>query len=169
MPPQEFAFAAPRTEEITKTGIGLAGGGITGVVEGVIVKMAPQLGALEVPFTWAALLGIPAIGAAGALFTRGMIGDLFQGVAAGGTAIAGYILPAMLMPEMFGGKTPQLTAEQRAALAAANKVKQLTEGPLGAAKRAQDAARQAALGSWAYTPESERGFVGKGHTVRDYA
>ena len=134
---QEFAFAAPGTEEMTKTVTGLAGAGITGVVEGVIVKMAPQLGTLEVPFTWAALLGIPAVGIAGALFSRGMISDLMQGVAAGGTAIAGFTLPAMLMPDMFGRK---LTAEQRAALAAGRDVKQLTEGP----KRAQEAAARAA-------------------------
>ncbi|GAI12553.1 unnamed protein product, partial [marine sediment metagenome] len=98
---QEIAFAAPGTEEMTKTVTGLAGAGVTGVVEGVIVKMAPQLGALEVPFTWAALLGVPAVGIAGALFSRGMIGDLFQGVAAGGAAVAGFTLPAMLMPDVF--------------------------------------------------------------------
>jgi len=95
---QEFAFAAPGTKEMTETVTGLAGAGIAGVVEGVIVKMAPQLGALEVPFTWATLLGVPAVGIAGALFTKGMIGDLMQGVAAGGTAIAGYVLPSMLIP-----------------------------------------------------------------------
>jgi len=142
MPPQELAFAAPGTEEMTKTAVGLVGAGMTGVVEGVIVKMAPQLGALEVPFTWAALLGIPAVGVAGALFSRGMISDLMQGVAAGGTAIAGFALPAMLMPDMFGRRG--LTAEQRAALAAGAEVKQLGEGPLGAVKRAQEAAAKAA-------------------------
>ena len=130
---QEFAFAAPRTEEMTKTGMAVAGGGITGVVEGVIVKMAPQLGALEVPFTWAALLGIPAIGISGALFTRGMVSDLMQGVAAGGVAVAGYVLPSMLMPEMFGRKQ----------LAAGANVKQLTAGPLGAPQRAQGAIKSA--------------------------
>ena len=138
---QEIAFAAPGAEEMTKTVTGLAGAGMTGVVEGVIVKMAPQLGALEVPFTWAALLGIPAVGIAGALFSRGMISDLLQGVATGGTAIAGFALPSMLMPDMFGRKTP--TAEQRAALTAGNNVKQLAEGPLGAARRAQEAAARA--------------------------
>ena len=137
MPPQEFAFAAPGTEEITETGVSIAGGAIAGVVEGVVVKMAPQLGALEVPFTWATLIGVPIIGTTGALFTKGMIGDLFKGVAAAGAGVAGYVLPAMLMPEMFGKKTPQLTPEQRAALAAGNKVKQLAAGPLGAPQRAQ--------------------------------
>jgi len=135
MPPQEFAFAAPGTEEMTKTVTGLAGAGITGVVEGVIVKMAPQLGALELPFTWAALLGIPAVGIAGALFARGMISDLMQGVAAGGTAVAAYTLPAMLMPDMFGRRAPA-----GAQLNAGAGIKQLTAGPLGAPARAQAAA-----------------------------
>lgn len=108
MPPQVLAISAPTTEELTRVGIGVAGAGLAGVVEGVIIKMAPQLGALEVPFTWATLLGVPAIGAAGALFTKGMLGDLFAGVAAGGTAIAAYILPAMLIPEgLFGKKAPR--------------------------------------------------------------
>jgi len=130
---QEIAFAAPGTEEMTKSVAGLAGAGVTGVVEGVIVKMAPQLGALEVPFTWAALLGIPAVGIAGALFSRGMISDLMQGVAAGGTAIAAYTLPAMLMPDMFGQRA-------LAQLGAGTGVKQLSAGPLGAPQRAQAAA-----------------------------
>jgi len=108
MPPQAFAITAPTTDELTKVGMGLAGAGIAGVVEGVIVKMAPNLGALEVPFTWATLLGVPAVGAAGALFTKGMLGDLFAGVAAGGTAIAAFVLPAMIMPDMFGKKAPGL-------------------------------------------------------------
>lgn len=140
MPPQDFAFAAPGTEEMTKTAIGLGGAAVAGVVEGVIVKMAPQLGALEVPFTWATLLGIPAVGIAGALFSRGMISDVLQGVAAGGTAVAAYVLPSMLIPEgLFGRKTTQLTAEQRALIAAGVDVKQLTEGP----KNAQEAAAKA--------------------------
>ena len=142
MPPQEFAFAAPGTEEMTKSVTGLAGAGITGVVEGVIVKMAPQLGALEVPFTWAALLGIPAVGVAGALFSRGMISDLMQGVAAGGVAIAGFTLPAMLIPDMFGRKAP---AGGQGQLGAGPGVKQLGAGPLGAPQRAQQAAARSVL------------------------
>ena len=133
---QEFALAAPGTEEMTQTGIGLAGAGIAGVVEGVIVKMAPQLGALETPFTWATLLGVPLIGVAGALFTKGMIGNLCQGVAAGGTAIAAYVLPAMLVPDMFGRKAPVSQGQ----LGAGSGVKQLTAGLLGAPQRAQQAA-----------------------------
>jgi len=144
MPPQEIAFAAPRTEEMVKSVTSLAGAGVAGVVEGVIVKMAPQLGALETPFTWATLLGVPAVGIAGSLFTRGILGDLFQGVANGGTALAAYILPAMLMPDMFGKKAPGLTAEQRAALAAGRNVKLLPSGPLNAPQRAQEAAARSA-------------------------
>jgi len=131
---QEIAFAAPGTEEMTKTAVGVVGAGMTGVVEGVIVKMAPQLGALGVPFTWAALLGIPAVGIAGALFSRGMISDLMQGVATGGAAVAGYVLPSMLVPDMFGKKA-QGSQQQSA------NVKQLTAGPLGAPQRAQDAVK----------------------------
>ena len=141
---QEIAFAAPGTEEMTETVTGLAGAGIAGVVEGVVIKMAPKLGVLETPFTWATLLGVPAIGAVGALFTRGILGNLCQGVAAGGTAIAAFVLPGMLMPDMFGQKG-QLTAEQRAALAAGRDVKQLTAGPLGAPQRAQQAAARVGL------------------------
>ncbi len=138
MPPQQQAFAAPGADEMTKVVTGLAGAGITGVVEGVIIKMAPQLGALETPFTWAALLGIPAVGIVGALFSKGIIGDLMQGIATGGTAIAAYTLPAMLMPDMFGRRTSRtLTAEQRAALGAGADVKQLGQGLAGAAQRQQ--------------------------------
>ncbi len=141
-----LAFGAPRTEEMTKTAIGVVGAGVTGVVEGVIVKMAPQLGALEVPFTWATLLGVPAVGIAGALFSRGMISDLMQGVAAGGAAIAAFTLPAMLIPDMFSRKTQRLTAEQRALLAAGGgDVKLLAAGALDAAQRAQAGAARSML------------------------
>ena len=137
-----FAFAAPGTEEMTNTALGVGGAAVTGVVEGVIVKMAPQLGALEVPFTWATLLGFPALGIAGALLTKGMLGEIFKGVAYAGTGYAASVIPAMVIPEgLLGKKTNQLTAAQRAALAAGGDVKQLTQGPLGAAQRAQDAVR----------------------------
>ncbi|GAI70707.1 unnamed protein product [marine sediment metagenome] len=143
MAQEVIAFGAPRTEEMTKTAVGVVGAGMTGVVEGVIVKMAPQLGALEVPFTWAALLGIPAIGVAGALFSRGMISDLCQGVAAGGTAIAGFSLPAMLMPDMFGRRAPAGGGQGQ--LGAGQGVKQLAAGPLGAPQRAQQSVARVGL------------------------
>jgi len=147
MPPQALAFATPGTEEMTDTALGVAGAAVTGVVEGVIVKMAPQLGALEVPFTWATLLGFPALGIAGALFTKGMLGEMFKGVAYAGTGYAATIIPAMIIPEgLFGRKNPQLTAEQRAAIAArGGDVKLLgTSGLLDAPQRAQEAAARSA-------------------------
>ena len=94
----EFGIAAPRAEEMTRVLTIGAGAGVTGAVQGVIVKVAPQLGALEPLFTWGTLLGIPAIGAAGALFTRGLISDLMLGVAAGGLGVVGFQLPELLAP-----------------------------------------------------------------------
>ena len=141
-----FAFAAPGTEEMTNTALGVGGAAVTGVVEGVIVKMAPQLGALEVPFTWATLLGVPAIGIAGALLTKGMLGEISKGIAYAGTGYAASVIPAMVIPEGLLGRrrTNQLTEAQRAALAGGGDVKQLTAGILGAARRAQDAQAKAA-------------------------
>lgn len=133
---QELAFAAPGTEEMTKVGAGVVGAGITGALEGVIVKMAPQMGAAAPVLTWGTLLGVPLVGIGGALFSRGMISDVMQGVAAAGTAILGYTLPAMLMPELFG-RRGGMTPAQRAALAAGRDVKLLPAGLEWAAQRAQ--------------------------------
>ena len=141
-----FAFAAPGTEEMTNTALGVGGAAVTGVVEGVIVKMAPQLGALEVPFTWATLLGFPALGIAGALLTKGMLGEIFKGVAYAGTGYAASVIPAMVIPEGLLGRKNQLTAEQRAALAAGGgSVKLLGAGVLDAPQRAQAAAAKSSL------------------------
>jgi hypothetical protein len=130
---EAIAFAPPRAEEMTKLVTGLGGAGITGIAEGVVVRMAPSLGAAQPIITWGALLGVPLVGAAGALFTRGMIGDLFQGVAASGIGILGYSLPALIMPAMGkkvgGGQGQDL-------LGGGSGVKQLTAGN-GAAQRAQ--------------------------------
>ena len=134
MNPDAIGFAAPRAEEMTRTVAGVAGAGITGVVEGATVMFAKGMGALEPIFSWGVLLGAPAVGIAGALFTRGMIGDVCLGVAAGGTAILGYSLPAMIAPEIFGRKAPgQLGAGSPA-------VKQLGAGPAAAALAAAKAA-----------------------------
>ena len=133
--PDAIAFAAPRAEEMTRVVTVGAGAGITGAVEGIVVKMAPQLGALEPIFTWGALLGIPAIGAMGALFTSGMLSDLSLGIAAGGLGVVGYSLPEMMAP---------LTARKGSSgslLNPGSSVKQLPAGPLGAAQRAQAGAR----------------------------
>jgi len=130
----EFGITAPRVEEMTKVVAGIAGAGITGVVEGATVMFAKGMGALEPIFSWGVLLGAPAVGVAGALFTRGMIGDVMQGVAAGGIAILGYSLPAMIAPEIFGKKAP-------AQLGGGNGVKQLGQGAAVAANAAARAAR----------------------------
>ncbi len=134
MNPNAIAFAAPRTEEMTKVVTGIAGAGITGVVEGTVVYFAKGMGALAPFLTWGALLGMPAIGIGGALFTRGMLGDLFQGVAAGGTAILGYSLPAMLVPA--AGRP----APGGGQLAPGASVKMLGAGPAAAAMAASRSA-----------------------------
>jgi len=129
---EALAFAAPRAEEVTGVAIGMGVGGVTGLAEGVIISMAPALGAMQPVVTWGTLLGVPLIGAAGALFMRGMVGDVFQGVAAGGSAILGYSLPALLKPYLptgaQGGGQRQI---------AGGGVKQLPAGPVGAPQRAQ--------------------------------
>jgi len=127
---QEIGFAAPDTAQMTRVVTIGAGAGITGAIQGVVVKMAPQLGALEPIFTWGTLLGIPTMGAAGALFTRGMLQDLSLGVMAGGLGVVGYSLPALMAP--FTGQR---------AVGPSSGVKLLTAGPLGAPLRAQQAAR----------------------------
>ena len=136
MNPDAIGFAAPRAEEMTKVVAGVAGAGITGVVEGATVMFAKGMGALEPIFSWGVLLGAPAVGVAGALFTRGMIGDVFQGVAAGGTAILGYSLPAMLAPEIFGGRAS-------VQLGAGSGVKQIGQGAANAAMAAARSAKAA--------------------------
>jgi len=158
---QELAFAAPRTEEMTKVVVGLGSGVVTGLAEGVIISMAPAMGALQPLLTWGTLLGVPAVGIVGALFTRGMIGDVFQGVAGAGAGILGYSLPALMKPFLpMGGGARQIGGPG---------IKQLPAGsPMYAPQRAQEQAAHA-LGSWAFTPEEAKGVVGQGHTVRDYS
>ena len=124
-----IAFAAPRTEEMTRVAAGLGGAGVAGVVGGVVVRMAPQLGAAGPILTWGTLLGMPLIGVAGALFTRGILGDVFQGVAAGGVYGLAYSLPAILLPAAGRRPTGQ-----------GNDVKLLGAG---AAQRQQEAAARA--------------------------
>lgn len=137
--PNGIGFAAPRAEEMTRVVATGASAGVTGAVQGVIVKVAPQLGALEPLFTWGTLLGIPAVAAAGALFTRGMLSDVCLGATCGGLGVIGYTLPELLAP-ITGRKT--LTAQQQAALAAGGgNVKLLGAGLTEAARRAQAAAK----------------------------
>ena len=130
---QELAFRTPRAEEMTEVAIGMGSAGVTGLAEGVVIKFAPGMGALEPVFTWGTLLGVPLVGAVGALFTRGMISGLFKGVAAGGAAILGYSLPAIVAPFM--------PTEARRQLAGAGGMKQLPPGMANAPQRAQSQAR----------------------------
>lgn len=151
-------FGAPRTEEMTEVAISGGGALVTGLAEGVVIKYAPGLGALQPVVTWGTLLGVPLAGVAIGLFTKGMIADLFKGVAAAGLGVLGYSLPALIAPYMPTGQRQ---------LGGGASVKQLGPGsPALAPQRAQEMAKQA-LGSWAYTPEDARGVVGQGHTVRD--
>ncbi|GAI01224.1 unnamed protein product [marine sediment metagenome] len=138
---QELAFAAPRAEEMTRTGIGMAAGVATGLVQGVVAKFAPQVGALAPFLTWGSLIATPLIGFAGALFTKGMASDALFGVAAGSSGVLGYALPGLLPEELGMAGRGQLTEAQRAALAAGRGVKQLPAGPLGAPQRQQALAK----------------------------
>ena len=95
---QAIAIAAPRTEDVTRTVSMAAGAGITGLAEGMIVRIAPQMGAAAPVLTWGALIGVPTFGIFGALFTRGVLGDVLTGVAAGGIGVLGYSLPEMISP-----------------------------------------------------------------------
>ncbi|GAI88903.1 unnamed protein product [marine sediment metagenome] len=132
---QELAFAAPRAEEMTRTVVGIGGGLAAGVAEGASVLFAKALGpTLESIASIGLLLGVPVAGIAGALFTRGMISDACQGVAAGGTAILGFSLPAMLAPEIFARKAP-------AQLGGGSGVKMLGQGPANAAMAAARAVK----------------------------
>ncbi|MBA7612419.1 hypothetical protein ES703_19655 [subsurface metagenome] len=103
---QEFALVTPTTEEMTRVGIVAGTAGVAGAVEGIALTMAPKLGALELPFTWGTLLGVPVIGAGIALMTKGMISDAGLGMAAGGAALLGQTLPVMLQ-EFTLAKAPR--------------------------------------------------------------
>jgi len=98
VPERAIAIAAPTTTEVTRTVSMAAGAGITGLAEGMIVRIAPQMGAAAPVLTWGALIGVPTFGIFGALFTRGVLGDVLTGVAAGGIGVLGYSLPEMIAP-----------------------------------------------------------------------
>lgn len=134
MAQEAIAFAAPRTEEMTRTVVGVGAALATGLGGGLMAKIAPQFGVVAPILTWGALLVTPVVGAFGALFTRGILADACFGIAAGGAGALGYCVPALL-PELGlerrarGGG--QLTAEQR------ERVKLLPRGPAFAPQRAQ--------------------------------
>ena len=135
MPPQEaIAFAAPTTEEMTSTVVGVGAGLATGGVAGMMTKIAPQFGVVSPILTWGMLLVAPVVGVFGALFTRGILRDACVGVAAGGAGALGYCIPGLLPELGLGRGGGQLTPEQ---IAARNKIKQLPPGPLSAPQRAQ--------------------------------
>ena len=141
MPPQEaIAFAAPRTEEMTRAVVGVGAGLATGGAAGLMAKIAPQFGVVSPILTWGSLLIAPVLGMFGALFTRGMLSDACLGVAAGGAGALGYCVPALLPELGIARGGGQLTAEQRAALAAGRDVKLLPPGAQYAPQRAQRAA-----------------------------
>lgn len=134
MPQEAIAFAAPRTEEMTRTVVGVGSALATGLATGLMAKIAPQFGVVAPILTWGALLVTPVVGAFGALFTRGLLGDACFGIAAGGAGALGYCVPALLPELGLERRAPgggQLTAEQRA------RVKLLPPGSQYAPQRAQ--------------------------------
>ncbi|MBA7701683.1 hypothetical protein ES703_110427 [subsurface metagenome] len=130
---EAIAIAAPRAAEVTRTMAIGAGAGITGMFQGVIVRVAPKMGAAAPVLTWGSLIGAPTLGIFGALFTRGMLGDVFQGVAAGGIGVLCYSLPEMISPTV-GRRAP-------APVGGGGSVKLLGAGVAGAPARAQAAVR----------------------------
>jgi len=129
---EAIAFAAPRTEEMTRAVVGVGAGLATGGAAGLMAKIAPQFGVVSPILTWGALLVAPVVGMFGALFTRGILSDACLGVAAGGAGALGYCVPALLpelgltRPAGGGGQLPP-----------GARVKQLPPGPLYAPQRQQ--------------------------------
>ena len=140
---EAIAIAAPRTEEVTRTMAIGTGAGITGLFQGVIVRVAPQMGAAAPMLTWGSLIGAPTLGIFGALFTRGMLGNVFQGVAAGGIGVLCYSLPELISPTVG-----------RRAIAGGGGVKLLGAGIAGAPARAAAAVGAQVRAGW--IPEAIR-------------
>ena len=130
-----IAFAAPRAEDMTRTVAVVSGAGIAGLCEGAIVKIAPTMGKAAPVLTWGALIGTPVVGTLAALFTKGILGDVFLGVAAGGVGVLGYSIPELIAPTT--GRRAPATRE----IAGGSQVKLLGAG--GAPARA--AARVGAM------------------------
>jgi len=130
-----LAIAAPTATEVTRTVSVAAGAGLTGLMEGMIVRIAPKMGAAAPVLTWGALIGVPAFGVLGALFTRGVMSDVLTGVAAGGIGVLGYSLPEMIAPTVG-----RRAAGSPAQLGGGSPVKMLPAGVAGAAARAAAAA-----------------------------
>jgi len=88
------------TEKATEVGAELGGALVGGVIEGVVVKLAAGMkgSTAKKAVTWVTLVGVPVVGIAAALMTKGLVSKLTEGVAAGGVGILGYTLPAMISP-----------------------------------------------------------------------
>jgi len=132
MAQEAIAFAAPRTEEMTRAVVGVGAGLATGGAAGLMAKIAPQFGVVSPILTWGSLLVAPVLGLFGALFTRGMLSDACLGVAAGGAGALGYCVPALL-PELGLARAPGGGGQ----LGPGRSVKQLPAGPQYAPQRAQ--------------------------------
>lgn len=92
------SVGAPTASEMTEALTTDISALVVGLTEGLIVRVAPRVGTAEPILTWGTLLGIPIIGALGSLFTRGTMGNLFTGMAAGGLGVLGFSVPAMVAP-----------------------------------------------------------------------
>ena len=136
--PEAIAFAAPETEEMMKVAVTGIGAVFTGMVEGVAVSMAPQMGTLQPMVEWGTFLGVPLLGVAGALFTRGMLGDLFTGVACGGLGALG-----LKLPELVAGGVPGFAGTKRGSGVGGPRTLQLGAGQGAAGAGSQAAARSA--------------------------
>ena len=134
MAQEAIAFAAPTTEEMTSTVVGVGTGLATGGAAGLMAKIAPEFGIVSPILTWGMLLVAPVVGVFGALFTRGILRDACVGIAAGGAGALGYCVPALL-PELG------LARRGQGQLPPGTSVKQLPAGPLAAPQRAQAGAR----------------------------
>jgi len=124
-----FAIAAPTGAELTRTISVAAGAGLTGLCEGMIVRITPKLGAAAPFLTWSTLIGAPVGGIIGALITKGMLSDVLMGVAAGGAGVLGYSLPEMIAPTVGRRASP-------GQLGGGSPVKLLPAGVAGAPARA---------------------------------
>jgi len=130
---EAIAIRAPTGVEVTESVTSMGAAGITGLAEGLAVRLAARVpGTAGTMLSWGSLIGIPIGGVIGALFTRGMLGDAMKGIAAAGFGILGYSLPELISPTARKVRTP--TSQ----LGGGAPVKEITAG---AAQRAQQAVR----------------------------
>lgn len=133
---EAIAIRAPTGVEVTNTVTNAGAAGITGLGEGLAVRLAARVpGTAGTMLTWGTLMGVPIGSVIGSLLTRGMLGEALKGVAAAGFGILGYSMPELISPTARRVRTP--TSQ----LGGGAPVKELTQG---AAQRAQQAARSRA-------------------------